>query len=90
MIYPISFARVSVLSDYLYFGDDNQTDDYDLELHEAAFLYANNRLDLSVGKQIIRWGKADQFSPVDTLNPQDFREFMIPEYEETKQPVWMA
>ncbi|HKK99803.1 MAG TPA: DUF1302 family protein [Desulfotignum sp.] len=83
-------ARVSVLSDYLYFGDDNQTDDYDLELHEAAFLYANNRLDLSVGRQIIRWGKADQFSPVDTLNPQDFREFMIPDYEETKQPVWMA
>lgn len=77
-------ARVSVLSDYLYFGDDNQTDDYDLELHEAAFMYTDNRVDLSVGRQIIRWGKTDQFSPVDSINPQDFREFMIPDYEETK------
>ncbi len=83
-------ARVSVLSDYLYFGSNNQTDDYTLDLHEAVFLHTNNFIDFSIGKQIIRWGKADQMSPVDTINPSDFREFILPDYDETKQPVWMA
>ncbi|MCA1792350.1 MAG: AMIN domain-containing protein [Desulfotignum sp.] len=83
-------ARVSVLSDYLYFGSNNQTDDYNLDLHEAVFLYTNSIIDFSIGKQIIRWGKADQMSPVDTINPSDFREFILPDYDETKQPVWMA
>ena len=81
---------VSVLSDYLYFGSEDETDEYDLNLHEAKYQYFTNRFDLSIGKQIIRWGKTDQISPVDTLNPQDLREFVIPEYEERKIPVWMA
>jgi len=87
--YKKSF-KISALSDYLYFGNDNETDDYDLELHEAFFSYNNNFIDFSLGKKIIRWGKADQISPVDTINPTDLREFILPDYEETKQPVWMA
>ncbi len=83
-------ARVSVLSDYLYFGNDNETDEYNLDLHEAVFFHNNNFIDFSMGKQIIRWGKADLISPVDTINPTDAREFILPDYAETKQPVWMA
>jgi hypothetical protein len=87
--YKKSF-KISVLSDYLYFGNDNETDDYDLDLHEAFFSHNNNFIDFSLGKKIVRWGKADQISPVDTINPTDAREFILPDYEETKQPVWMA
>jgi len=83
-------ARVSVLSDYLYFGNDNETDEYNLDLHEAVFFHNNSRIDFSMGKQIIRWGKADHISPVDTINPTDAREFILADYEESKQPVWMA
>jgi hypothetical protein len=83
-------ARVSVLSDYLYFGNDNKTDEYNLDLHEAVFSHNNHFIDFSMGKQIIRWGKADLISPVDTINPTDAREFILADYEETKQPVWMA
>ncbi len=85
-----NMLTLSVLSDYLYFGSEDQTDMYNLNLHEARFRYFNSHCDLSLGKQIIRWGKTDQISPVDTLNPQDLREFIIPEYEERKIPVWMA
>ncbi len=81
---------LSVLSDYLYFGPENETDDYDLDLYEATWKYSNDTINFVVGKQIIRWGKTDQISPVDTINPRDLREFIIPEYEETKIPVWMA
>jgi len=80
----------SLLSDYLYFGSDDRTDDYDLDIHEAKWQHSEKRFGFSVGKQIIRWGKTDQISPVDTLNPQDLREFILPDYEERKIPVWMA
>jgi hypothetical protein len=81
---------LSVLSDYLYFGPENETDEYDLNLYEAKWQMIEKKYGFSIGKQIIRWGKTDQISPVDTLNPQDMREFIIPEYEERKIPIWMA
>lgn len=81
---------LSALSDYLYFGSENQNDDYDIDIYEAKWEHLEKNYELSLGKQIIRWGKADQISPVDTLNPEDLREFIIPIYEERKMPVWMA
>lgn len=81
---------VSALSDYLYFGKEDVMDDYDLDVHEAKWQNTEKNYGFSIGKQIIRWGKTDQISPVDTLNPQDMREFIIPEYEERKIPIWMA
>jgi len=81
---------LSALSDYLYFGNDNRTDEYDLTLHEAKWSYTGKKAGVFLGKQIRRWGKTDQFSPVDTLNPQDMREFILPDYEERKIPVWMG
>ena len=83
-------VTVSALSDYLYFAEENETDDFDIDLYEAKWEYTGKKYALSLGKQIIRWGKTDQVSPVDTLNPQDFREFIVPDYEERKIPVWMA
>ncbi len=85
-----NFLILSALSDYRYAGHRNSYDDYDLDLYEAYFKYSRDRLSLKIGKQIRRWGKADQFSPVDTLNPEDIREFITLEYEDRKIPVWMA
>lgn len=81
---------VSALSDFLYFGDDYFQKDYDLDIHEAYVTLPVNNLTLTLGKKILRWGKTDQLSPVDTLNPEDLREFIVLDYEERKIPVWMA
>ncbi len=81
---------VSVLSDFLYFGDDSYQKDYDLDLYEAYATLPFNNLTLTLGKKILRWGKTDQISPVDSINPEDFREFIVPNYEDRKIPVWMA
>ena len=81
---------ISALSDFLYFGEDNHQKEYDLDLYEAHITLPTDNLTLTLGKKILRWGKTDQISPVDTLNPEDFREFIIPDYEERKIPVWMA
>jgi hypothetical protein len=85
-----NMLTLSVLSDYLYFGSEDETDEYDLDIYEAKWQATEKKYGFSIGKQIIRWGKTDQISPVDTLNPQDLREFFIPEYEERKIPIWMA
>ena len=81
---------ISALSDYLYFGNDNSSDDYDLDFYETYVTLPFNAVTLSLGKKILRWGKTDQMSPVDTINPEDFREFIVPDYEDRKIPVWMA
>lgn len=81
---------ISALSDYLFFGNKNDTDSYDLDLYETYFRYSGSPVSFSIGKQIKRWGKADQISLVDTLNPSNNTEFIIPPYDEQKIPVWMA
>jgi hypothetical protein len=80
----------SVLSDFLYFGDNENFNEYDFDIYELTYQYINPRISLSLGKQIIRWGKTDQLSPVDTLNPEDMREFVTNDYEDRKIPIWMA
>ena len=89
MSYKKKFV-LSGVSDYLYFGSDNETDSYDLDLHETYYRHFFGNFTLTVGKQIKRWGKSDQISVIDTLNPQNTTEFIIPDYEERKIPVWMA
>jgi len=85
-----TFLLASLQSDYLWFGPEHSTDDYDLDLYEGYISHATPGWDLRLGRQIVRWGKTDQISPVDNLNPQDLREFVIPELEDRKIPNWMA
>ena len=83
-------VKISLDSDYLRMEGGSKTDhDYDFNLHEAYLLYAHKNLSATIGKQIVRWGKTDQLSPVDNLNPQDLRLFILPELEERKIPLWM-
>ncbi|WP_022668827.1 AMIN domain-containing protein [Desulfospira joergensenii] len=83
-------ATVSALSDYLYFDQTDKTEDYNLTLHEAKLQHIDKKYGFSIGNQVVRWGKTDQISPVDSLNPENLRQFIIPEYEERKIPVLMA
>ncbi|GAB6112240.1 DUF1302 family protein [Desulfomicrobium salsuginis] len=80
----------SVQSDYLSFGPDPASDEYDLDLFEAYLFRSTPDWDLRLGRQIVRWGKTDQISPVDNVNSQDMREFLIPDLEDRKLPNWMA
>jgi hypothetical protein len=85
-----TFLLASAQSDYLWFGPDPTWDDHDLELYEGYLFRGAPGWELRLGKQIVRWGKADQLSPVDNLNPHDLREFILPDLEDRKIPNWMA
>lgn len=74
-----------------YFLADRNTDQTDTEsevsLYEGYICWNKKRFRIKVGNQIIFWGKTDEINPTDNLNPQDLREYIIPDREERKIPV---
>lgn len=81
----------SARASYKVFADEVGyfTNYYDLELFEAYAGLTLGKLDLRLGKQVARWGRAD-ISPTDNLNPPDLRDFIFTEKEFIKVPVPMA
>ena len=63
-------------------------DRVDLELREFYLNADVGRTLLTVGKQQIVWGKADGLKVMDVVNPQDFREFIMDEFEDSRIPLW--
>jgi len=45
---------------------------------------------ITLGKQQIVWGKADGIKVLDVVNPQDFREFILDDFEDSRIPLWTA
>lgn len=63
-------------------------DDVDIELRE---LYLDIDMDdafLRLGKQQVVWGEADGLKVLDVINPQSFREFILPEFQDSRIPLW--
>ena len=60
----------------------------EVELRE---LYLDGRvgaLNLRVGKQQVVWGQADGLRVLDVVNPFSFREFVIPDAQDRRIPLW--
>ncbi len=63
-------------------------DNVDIELRE---LYLDIDLDevfIRLGKQQVVWGEADGLKVLDVINPQSFREYILPEFEDSRIPLW--
>jgi hypothetical protein len=64
-------------------------DNADLELREF-YVDANvDDLFVRLGKQQVVWGQADGLRVLDVLNPIDYREFILPEVDNRRIPLWM-
>ena len=60
----------------------------DMELRE---FYLRTRLwgmHLTLGKQQVVWGKADGLKLLDVVNPQNFREFILDNFDDSRIPLW--
>lgn len=60
------------------------------ELREFYVTTAVGDTWLTLGKQQIVWGKADGLKVLDVVNPQDFREFILDSFDESRIPLWSA
>lgn len=75
--------------DRIFYADSLADDDTDINLHETYLQFNAPNWDISFGKQRVRWGKSDQLSPVDSINPQDYRQSMAIDLEERAIPSWL-
>lgn len=76
-------ANRSAFTDRLFLGDHGE-----LEIREAYLDTVIGRTFLRLGKQQIVWGQADGLKVLDVLNPQSFREFVLPDFEDSRIPLW--
>ena len=62
----------------------------EIELRQAVLEGDIGPFAVSLGKQSIAWGIADRIPLLDVLAPFDFREFVLPELEDYRIPLWSA
>ena len=75
----------SPVSRRLFIGDTA-----DIELREFYLDSYVGDVFLRLGKQQIVWGEADGLRVLDIINPFHFREFILPEFEDYRIPLWTA
>ena len=63
-------------------------DSVELELRELYIEAYPGDTYLKIGKQQIVWGKADGLKVLDVVNPQDFREFVLDDFDDSRTPLW--
>lgn len=64
---------------------DKKVRPYNIYLN-LAYEYINFR----IGNQIVRWGKADEISPLDVVNPEDLSQGLTRQRADRKIPIPMA
>ena len=74
-----AFSRRSLL------GEDTEA-----ELRELYIDGYAGDIFYRLGKQQIVWGQADGLRVLDVVNPFNFREFILPEFEDYRIPLWTA
>ena len=63
-------------------------DRLEAELREFYFDIKIKKTFVTIGKQQIVWGKADGLRIMDLVNPFNFREFLLDEFEDSRIPLW--
>lgn len=61
-----------------------------LTLQDAYAFYQSDRFSMKLGNQVLRWGKTDEISPLDIVNPEDLRDGFVRSRVERKLAVPMA
>ncbi len=60
----------------------------DMELRELYLSTQLGKAHLTLGKQQVVWGKADGLKLLDVVNPQNFREFILDNFDDSRIPLW--
>ena len=66
--------------------EDDQEDE--VELRDTYLDFSSGNFDVRLGKQQIVWGEAVGLFFADVVNPKDLREFILPDFNEIRIPMW--
>ncbi len=78
-----SQKTTSPASRRLRFSDTSES-----ELREFYLEVPTDFAYFTIGKQQTVWGESDGLKVLDVVNPQDFREFILDEFEDSRIPLW--
>lgn len=62
----------------------------DIDLREFYLEFFGESAKVRLGRQQVVWGKTDGLRLLDLINPQDFREFILNDFIDSRIPLWMA
>jgi hypothetical protein len=65
-------------------------DRVEIELREMFLDGSLGRARFRVGRQQIVWGEADGLKVLDVVDPQDYREFILDGWDDSRIPLWSA
>jgi hypothetical protein len=63
-------------------------DRFEAELREFYLDWKIGKHYLTIGKQQIVWGKSDGLKILDLVNPTNFREFLLDDFDNSRIPLW--
>jgi len=75
---------VSTANKRWFIGERTAVELRELYIYTSVF----KKLRLTIGKQQIVWGQTDGLKLLDVVNPQNFREFMLDDFEDSRIPLW--
>jgi hypothetical protein len=61
-----------------------------IDLREIYWDGAGTSTFWRLGKQQVVWGEADGLKLLDVINPQNFREFILDDFDDSRIPLWMV
>jgi hypothetical protein len=82
---------LAMKANYLAYNNDNDWHPAgEVSLYNAYVNLALSHINVKVGNQVVIWGKADEISPLDNLNPEDLRDGFVRRRVERKIPIPMV
>jgi hypothetical protein len=86
----IYYDAVFDLNKKYYSKGVEKSQETEAELRDTYLDLSHGNFDLRIGKQQIVWGEAVGLFFADVVNPQDLREFILPEFDQMRIPLWSA
>lgn len=68
--------------------DDLDDDQDEIDIRELYADLPSGETHWRIGRQQIVWGQSDGLKVLDVVNPQDLREFILPEFDKSRIPLW--
>lgn len=72
------------------FNLGKEKDSFGADLREFYLDMMFDNVDVRLGRQLVVWGVLEGVRIVDEINPQDFRELIMPDLLDYRIPLWMA
>ncbi len=79
-------AEANIFSEF----EQDSEDDSEIRLFDAYINHNSDWYNIRLGNQIVSWGKSDEVSPLDIVNPEDLRDGFVRNRSERKIPIPMA